>query len=243
MENVVEERKQFVEVLTNNIDFYSKFWTKTLPNEKFREYSTHEKKTKKVYCFGCEQTIASDLPDEQTWPYLLAKELGSEWRGFNFGKQNSSLQEICRIFYQIITSTPPQEYPDAVYFLFPDILRTEYIGNIGNTPVKYSLLFDTFDTDLATLAKYRTYTSMLDTFFYSLRFFNIIKIMCENRGIKWYWFSCSKDYQKLSNTALKKYLDTNTILDNGTLSVLPSNRVEAMQFTAKRFAALHNERL
>ena len=245
MGNVTKERKNFTEILKENISFYDKFWTKTFPDENFRVYSNFEGKTKKIYCFGCEQTLAQDLLDEQTWPYLLAKQLGDEWKAFNFGKQNASLQEICRIFYQIITVTKPEDYPDAVFFLFPEILRTEYIGNIDTEPVKYSLVFNSIYTDeLAAKihTKYSSYTSLLDAFYYNLKFFNIIKLACNNRGIKWYWYSHSNDYQELEAIALNKYMETyNTILnEKGKLSILSENRRDLMQNIAKEFAKLHS---
>ena len=100
------------------------------------------KKNKKAFCFGCSFTLGHGLPDNETWPYILGEKLGEEWSVENYGKSGASFEEITRIFYQVIKNTPADQMPDAVFFLFPELTRKSYIGNIENTPVHAGIVFE-----------------------------------------------------------------------------------------------------
>jgi len=212
--------------------------------------NTTDKKTKKLYCFGCSFTLGHGLPDEHTWPYLLAKKLGPEWEVYNFGKQGVSIQAMTEIFYQVITTTSKEDYPDAVFFLLPEIMRDYYLGNIESKPIETSIIYNynfltTYDEERDNFYKhpvgenikigpvYRSYnsahvrlkhyayTSMVEAFMHGLRFFNIIRESCNARNLPWYWYSWSFNYCQLEKPALEKYLTTNnTLMDGDGLMVL-----------------------
>ena len=205
----------------------------------YPEFNTN--KTKMVWCFGCSFTFGHGLPDNHTWPYLLAQQLGSEWGVMNFGKSAASTEEIARVFWQVLAVTDKKNYPDAVYFYFPDCFRTKYIGNDKSTPVEYDIIFSsattgTYEEELEKIknkefeqdirlkartehyAKTRVvrygYTSMVDSFFRFVRFFKLIKFTAENRNIPWYWSTWGLEFWRFTPKVISKFLDDKNTLIN-----------------------------
>lgn len=205
------------------------------------------KKNKKAFCFGCSFTLGHGLPDNETWPYILGEKLGEEWSIENYGKSGASFEEITRIFYQVIKNTPADQMPDAVFFLFPELTRRSYIGNIEDTPVHAGIVFEqnpeaTHQAELKALrentvdgittlfgrqckyedavvrVKMYAYTSAINSFFNNVSCFNIIRETCTRYNIPWSWYSWSYTYWNLSKEVIAEFMDVNnTVVDDNGL--------------------------
>lgn len=104
----------------------------------------NKKRGKKAFCFGCSYTVGHGLPDNETWAYQLGEKLGEDWSIYNFGKCGASIEEVTRIFYQVIKSVRfKEELPDAVFFLLPSYSRETYIGNIDKKPIYSRVIYTT----------------------------------------------------------------------------------------------------
>ena len=183
--------------------------------------------SKNIFCFGCSYTMGHGIPDEHTWPYILAKKLGKDYTPYNYGVACSSFTSMGRRLYQVLNLNPVK--PDHVFLLLPNIFRNEYIGNIGDTPIhiNISMNFAKVLNSLEAIQEMRrkrphyepeneirtlwfAYTSVMNCFFDMVQTFNFIEEICSNRNISWSWSSWSGFYSGLSKDHVSKYLKDNT---------------------------------
>jgi hypothetical protein len=186
--------------------------------------------SKNIFCFGCSYTFGHGIPDEHTWPYILAKKLGEDYTPHNYGVAATSFKSMGRRLYQVLNSNPVK--PDHIFLLLPNIFRHEYIGNIGDAPIHIDILMDfrdIFNTkeaieDLIRRMKahelfepnneirilWYAYTSVMNCFFDMVHTFNFIEEICSNRNISWSWSSWAGFYRGLSKDHVSKYLKDNT---------------------------------
>jgi len=183
--------------------------------------------SKNIFCFGCSYTMGHGIPDEHTWPYILAKKLGEDYTPYNYGVAGSSFTSMGRRLYQVLNLNPVK--PDHVFLLLPNIFRNEYIGNIGDTPIHINICmnFAKVLNSLEAIQEMRrkrphyepeneirtlwfAYTSVMNCFFDMVQTFNFIEEICLNRNISWSWSSWSDFYSGLSKDHVSKYLKDNT---------------------------------
>lgn len=198
---------------------------------------------KSVYCFGCSETFGFSALDEETWPYLLAKKLGN-WKVKNYGICGGSFECITSTCMQVIESLKKEEYPDAIYFLFPDPLRTRYIGNVENVygkdhlGYKHTILGTYKDKTDALIREdiktekysikgksyvYYNYTSAAHSFFEAVQHFKFLEEILASTGIQWYWYVWPLGYAKFSKDEILKYFNGNTMFDGDSLKIIPRN--------------------
>ena len=185
--------------------------------------------SKNIFCFGCSYTFGHGIPDEHTWPYILAKKLGEDYTPHNYGVSATSFKSMGRRLYQVLNSNPIK--PDHIFLFLPTIFRNEYIGNIGDKPihidmcVNFSKILNCLQ-GIEELLKQRdyfhdepkneirilwyAYTSAMNSFFEMVQTFNFIEEMCSNRNISWSWSAWSTFYSGLSKDHVSKYLKDNT---------------------------------
>ena len=204
----------------------------TIGDRGFRTYPEYKPtSSKKIYTFGCSMTFGQSAPDEHTWPMLLAEKLGS-WNVHNFGVPAAGAGEISRICYQTIVNSKKEDYPDAVFILFPETFRTEYIGNnvkspfkfsvnlhMGKYPTKESLQLAKVEGPMETFRKskelaYYEYTGALHSFFEVVRSFKLIQEILTSRNIPWFWYTWYPPMLSLKRKTIETYFSTyNTLLD------------------------------
>jgi hypothetical protein len=190
----------------------------------FRYYPTLKKNlSKKIFCFGCENTFGKGLLDEDTWPYKLARAIGEDCLPKNYGVVGSSLEYNTMCFYQLMKVLPKEEYPNAVFFLVPDPFRCFYIGNKQNRSplIKHidlagrpedTLEFEiekyqyTLDESKMKDLNYYAYTSAGHTFIRCVKYFKFINQIAKNRNIPWFWYSVSPFFSNLPQTLLDEYV-------------------------------------
>ena len=216
LEESFNKEYEFIDI-TYSIDEYG-----------YRIYPKLNRPTNKnIFCFGCSYTFGHGIPDEHTWPYILAKKLGEDYTPHNYGVPASSIKSMGRRLYQVLNLNPIK--PDHVFLFLPDIFRNEYIGNIGDAPIYIDLCLNfhkAFNTlqaieelrrrkrsdepnnDIRTL--WYAYTSVMNSFFDIVQTFNFIEEICSNRNISWSWSSWSSFYSGLSKDHVSKYLKDNT---------------------------------
>jgi len=205
----------------------------------YRNYPNYiSKNTKKIYCFGCSNTFGTGLPDEYTWPYLLAQKFG-DCQFKNFGSGGDGIGAIIRTAWQIINQIPPDQYPDAVYFLFPDFFRAEYIGNVGESVIERNMLPLSFwsadeiylqyelndekNFHLSSHSKlytYYKYTSCIHSFFEFIENFKFIDEFLKGKKIKWYWYSWYNLMFQLNKREVLSFFNDNTILCDSGLKMI-----------------------
>ena len=126
LEESFNKEYEFIDI-TYSIDEYG-----------YRIYPKLNRPTNKnIFCFGCSYTFGHGIPDEHTWPYILAKKLGEDYTPHNYGVPASSIKSMGRRLYQVLNLNPIK--PDHVFLFLPDIFRNEYIGNIGDAPIYIDL--------------------------------------------------------------------------------------------------------
>lgn len=197
---------------------------------------------KTVFCFGCSETFGWTTPENETWPYLLARKLGN-WNVKNYGLPGGSMESIARTCFQIINSLKKEQYPEAIYFLLPDCYRSEYIGNfldkcgvdkIGHRT--FVLAAERFfdknkiteknqieNEHVATAGKvisYYKYTSKVHSFFETVKYFRYIQETLISKGIQWYWYTWAVPYCKFSREDIIYFFGDNTILDENGLIMI-----------------------
>lgn len=198
----------------------------TIDKNGYRKYpGLNQDSKKRIACFGCSYTFGFGVPDDHTWPYQLAKLLGEDYYADNYGVVGSSVGFACRKFYQTINLLKKEEYPEAVFFLFPDPFRFYHIGNENESLIlrhnnlslythKYIESFNP-KTDRKFLINKYLHDSFVDSFFKFVKNLNMIKEIAENRNIPWYWYTWSVGYYKAEKNVLNKYVDThNTLTDD-----------------------------
>lgn len=216
----------------------------------FRNHSNYIPQTdKKVFAFGCSMTFGAGIPEEHTWPQLLAEKLGG-WQIYNYGIPASSSAQTARTCYQVLQNLEKKDYPDAVFILLPDIFRTEYLGNEGKNLINASLnIFQQQNGTLQDSTKklteqvntedplqyivnpdnlvegrkyhYYKYTSAVYSFFETVRSVILIKEVCEARNIPWFWYTWAPVFYSLKLSTIDTYLgSSNTITDENGLVIL-----------------------
>jgi hypothetical protein len=211
----------------------------TFDENGYRKYPNYiSENNKKIYCFGCSNTFGTGLPDEYTWPLLLAKNFDN-CQFKNFGAGGDSIDGIVRTAWQIISQTPKDEYPDSIYFLFPDFFRSEYIGNVGEKIIETSILpltswtaeeiyiqrelWDEKNFHLSPYSKFYShykYTSCIHSFFEFIENFKFIDEFLNGRNIKWYWYSWYNLMFQLNKKQLLTFFKDNTILCDSGLKII-----------------------
>ena len=208
-------------------------------NHGYRYYPNNPNKgSKKAFCFGCSFTLGHGLPDNETWPYILNEKLGKDWSVYNFGVYGSSFEEMARIFYQVIKSTPKEEHPAAVFFLLPDFTRKSYIGNKTNKKPVYTNIvlkknpeatYEAVIEELKTKnyteadikAKAYSYFSSVQCFFDNVMIFNLVREICAKYNIPWFWYTWSHIYWSLPKEIIAEYMCTeNTVTDDNGLKII-----------------------
>jgi hypothetical protein len=213
----------------------------TLDENGYRVYPNYVPSSdKSVYCFGCSETFGFSALDEETWPYLLAKKLGN-WKVKNYGICGGSFECITSTCMQVIESLKKEEYPNAIYLLFPDPLRTRYIGNVedefGRDHLGYKhTIPSTYTSKMDALIKedlktekysikgksyiYYNYTSAAHSFFEAVQHFKFLEEIMEPTGIQWYWHSWALPYAKFSKEEILRYFNGNTMFDGDGLKII-----------------------
>ena len=210
----------------------------------FREYPNYTPTSaKKVFTYGCSMTFGFSLPDEHTWPYLIAKKLG-DWQLTNYGVPAAGPKEIGRVCYQTISCLEKKDYPDVVFIYFPDFFRTEHIGNEDYTPIhttlnlhaaKYPSLSSIIPTEdplqyiesntpeglhLSKLYSYYNLTSSTHSFFEMVKSFKLIKETLESRNIPWFWYTWSPMLYALKPETIKLFLGNNALINDDGLVII-----------------------
>jgi hypothetical protein len=78
--------------------------------------------SKNIFCFGCSYTFGHGIPDEHTWPYILAKKLGEDYTPHNYGVSATSFKSMGRRLYQVLNSNPIK--PDHIFLFLPTIFTS-----------------------------------------------------------------------------------------------------------------------
>lgn len=223
-----------------NPEYIGKTVIHTFDEDGYRIYPDYiPKSNKKIFCFGCSQTFGHSAMDHETWPYMLAQKLGY-WNVKNYGIGAGSIEAIARTCYQVINSLNKSEYPDLVYVLLPDPLRTEYIGNVVEQG-KYSLydrhiclrgylnlkeisdrenISDYHDSIKGKIYSYCKYTSRVHSFFEAIQHFRFLQETLNSTGIQWYWYSWQLAYSKFSKEDIINFFGDNTIFDEHGLKFI-----------------------
>jgi len=168
---------------------------------------------KKLFCFGCSFTFGHGLPDYETWPYMLVKNLGPDWTVSNFGVHGASFNLIARLVYKIINSAKVK--PDYVCFLFPDPFRRFDIKTNGDGTVGYTrtyidptpkVVYLTYK-ETKSFPKHYLHTSILHSFFNTVRSFSLISKIANNNDLNWRWHTWCPFYYQLSKSCIEQYFD------------------------------------
>jgi lysophospholipase L1-like esterase len=197
----------------------------------YRLYPTlNDSPKKRIFCFGCSFTFGFGVPDEHTWPYQLVKLLGEDYGVNNYGVNAASMAFISRSYYQIINFTKPEDYPDAVFFLFPDPYRLFHIGNNNEElEIKHyrrdrhaKKMYDDFckKRELPVDENKIVTSSQVEAFFKFVKYINFIKEISENRKIPWYWHTWNPFLYKIKKDVLEKYIDLSNTHTN-ELGIVP----------------------
>jgi hypothetical protein len=197
----------------------------TIDENGYRNYpDLNRDSKKKIFCFGCSYTFGYSIPDNHTWPYQLGKMFGEDYDVKNYGMPGSSIGFSARTFYQIINNTRAEDYPEAVFFLFPDPFRTFYISHLEKTILgqHHNLkLYVTKNYDEYKKDKKHEYSqhhyaksSVVDSFFRFVKYYNFIKEIANNRGIPWYWYTWYPYYLKINKSIYEKYIDLSNTYTN-----------------------------
>lgn len=223
-----------------NPEYIGKTVIHTMDDDGYRIYPDYiPKSDKKLFCFGCSQTFGQSSMDNETWPYILAQKLGY-WNVKNYGIGAGSIEAIARTCYQVINSLDKSEYPDLIYVVIPDPLRTEYIGNViehGKDSLynwhiclrTYLHLKDLLDKEKVSdehdsikgkIYSYCKYTSRVHSFFEAVQHFRFLQETLNSTGIQWYWYSWQLAYCKFSKEDIINFFGDNTILDERGLKLI-----------------------
>jgi len=205
----------------------------------FREYPNYKPENScKLFTFGCSFTFGVSIPDEHTWPYLLANKLG-KWNLKNYGVGGAGVDTIARLCYQTINTLKKEDYPDLVVFDFPMIFRKEYVGNINDNLITKLTTFNSskeFDIKAAINGRYKyvdyhddpkskdiqyyDYTSCMHSFYEMVTAFTLIKETLESRNIKWMWYIWDGTFFKLKKETIEKFFTSNTMLEDEGLKII-----------------------
>ena len=190
----------------------------TFDNNGFRVYPEYKPESKyTVYAFGCSYTFGMSLPDEHTWPYLLANKLG-KWNVKNYGMGGAGASTISRICYQVINALKDSKLPDLVVVFLPITQRIEYLGNIDDN-LYYKLIYKTTNTEhIGSINDthnkehmFFEYSSNMHCFFDTVTSLILLKETLESKKIKWFWYTWDYTFYKIDKDLISLFLGTNTL--------------------------------
>lgn len=192
--------------------------TYTFDSRGFRIYpDLDQERPKKLFCFGCSYTFGHGLPDYETWPYMLSKKLGDDWCVKNYGVHGASFELISMLFYEVMKSEAQR--PDYVCFIFPDPFRRFYVGNnriqaqrINLYSVRQDMTYLKYKETMQN-KKYQEHflhTSIVHSFYKSVKCFSLIKKVANNYGVNWRWHTWSPFFWQLPVGCIDTYFDSTT---------------------------------
>lgn len=73
--------------------------------------------------FGCSFTFGCGLENEQTWAWLLAKDLGPDWRLANYAYNGFGLQHMLGMLEDNMISPPTGQFRQALFLAIKDHIR------------------------------------------------------------------------------------------------------------------------
>jgi hypothetical protein len=211
-------------------------------------YRIHTQKFEGEYfvCFGAEETFGLGLDEEKTWPHILSQKLKKPFK--NFGDIKISVDTITRYIWQYLQ----YEKPSAIFIMFPDIRRIEYYHEFDST-LKDSILLNLLPEEKDKIPfgfdVYESLTEKGRSLLNFLQSYILIKLLCENLKIPFYWYTSSKDlletpFKSFINEA--NYIDiNNTLFDNGKIKDLLidySNMEDSSEKIANLFYNLYELR-
>lgn len=203
-----ENIKDISKIFTYNFDEYGYRYNTS-------KYNLNNKN--KIFCFGCSQTMGNGIHFEETWPFLLGKNFGSEYNVYNYGVEAISNNGIFRRIYQFLKYLEFNsiDYPKYIFIYFTDFERDEFIG-VHKNQIKI------IDAGCWSGEKYEQKLKVKTSLYYIFDFFkNFKKIeeMCFFRGVKLYWSSWHPYFKFFSKKILQTYLNLNTILEEDYVKV------------------------
>lgn len=101
----------------------------------------NDKPLAELMIFGCSFTFGYGLNDDQTWPWLLAKELGPAWKVENYGSNGFGAQQMLAMLEENMVEKPTTPIREALFMtinghiprnsgLFPmDSVSYDLLGN------------------------------------------------------------------------------------------------------------------
>lgn len=204
-ENIYEDKQKF----TYNFDNYG---------YRYDESPYDLEKNKKIFCFGCSETLGHGIQYKETWTYLLNNYF-NDYNIYNYGVQGSSNNGIFRRIYQFLKYLEINNlsYPEYIFIYFASFTRDELIYfestnikilNIGNWSGK----------------KFENYIKSKQNLHYIFEFiknFKLIEEMCLARNIKMYWSSWCPVFKIFSKKILTNYLNCNTLLNDDYVNICP----------------------
>lgn len=86
-------------------------------NEKNRRITppANERPLAELMVFGCSFTFGYGLNDDQTWPWLLAKELGPGWHVENYGSNGFGAQQMLAMLEENMVEMPATPVREALF--------------------------------------------------------------------------------------------------------------------------------
>jgi len=212
--------------------------TYSFNNNGFRLYSSYiPERTQSLYAFGCSYTFGVSLPEEHTWPYILANKLG-KWNVKNYGMGGGGISTIARVCYQVITTLQGNELPDLVVVFLPTIFRMEYAGNVDNV-LYYKRLYKASYEEHPTINSDRygkersffNYSSSMHCFFDAVTSFILLKETLKSKNIKWFWYTWDHPLYKLDKELISMFLDDNSSFVNNKLEKIQISKDKARDGT------------
>ena len=241
---------------TINPDYKDTIISYALDDKGFRLYPNYTPTSDKLlHCYGCSYTFGFSVPDEDSWPLLLAQKLGN-WKVKNYGMPGEGAWAIARSCYQVISSLKKENYPDVVYIMFPEPHREECIGNREYAASCYPLVYNNKEVptlnDLKSILNvnekdihtsrdqkkifYYDYVSLIYCFFETVTAYKFIEEFLASKNIQWYWYSWSWIYPKLDKNIITEFLGNNTILDEfGVKNILKKTKGRDMTHVGRNY--------
>jgi hypothetical protein len=146
---------------------YKNIWKGEIPSKK--NYNENY-----IACFG----------SNTEWAYALGDKLQKNVE--TYGENNSSVDTIARYIWQYLQ----YKKPDAIFIMFPDIKRIEYINDDDEV---VNLLPEKINININFNDEYKNLSTKANSLLKFLENYFLIKITCKNRNIPFYWYTTSED--------------------------------------------------
>jgi hypothetical protein len=175
----------------------------------------------KIACFGCSNTYGIGLPINWTWPDLLTQKIGTETHSIdNYGVNGGSTETIARLVFEKLYVK--RENYDAVFVLFPDYFRYEYTDSkaISTNLIPYNYVLDENGKAKMLPLDFVHAATISYSFFRFVKSYKLIKEVCNNRKIPFYWYSWSDNITAIDSDTLQLYFDINNTLSEGDNNIL-----------------------